>query len=300
MEILFPVGRMIGGSLYKPQTRTDNAGKPKIDTATGQPETYINFGVAIPKGAEQHWAHTEWGGKIYQIAAAAYPQMVQNPTFAWKIIDGDSQIPNKKGRKPCEQEGYPGHWVLWFSQSWAPQIVNANGTQQLTEPDAVVPGYYVQVFGSVKGNAPSPSPGVYLNPIAVALAGYGQRIETSSVDTTAVGFGTGPAPVGMSTVPLAAMTAPPAAPGAAVPGMVPPPIPQAGGILPSPAMPTPPVAAAVPPPIAPVPGFVTGPAAAPPPAPARVMLPAANGIPYESYIAKGWTDDMLRQNGMMQ
>lgn len=285
MEILLPVGRMIGGSLFKPQARTDNAGKPKIG-ADGQPETAFNFGVAIPKQGEQSWAQTAWGQQIYQVGAAAYPNMVQNPSFAWKIIDGDSQIPNKKGRKPCEQEGYPGHWILWFSQSWSPKLCNANGTQELTEPDAIVPGYFVQVFASVKGNAPSPTPGVYLNPMAVALAGYGQRIETSSVDTTGVGFGQGPAPVGMLATPPAGMTVPPPAVPTGLPGMTPPPMPAAI------------------PPVQPVPGFVNGPPAgiAPPPAPAPtgpVMLPAANGVTYEAYRAAGWTDEQLRSAGYM-
>ena len=41
---------------------------------------------------------------------------------------------------------------------------------------------------------------------------------------------------------------------------------------------------------------------APPPAPVapvRQMTAAAQGIPYESYVAQGWTDAMLVQNGLM-
>lgn len=36
-----------------------------------------------------------------------------------------------------------------------------------------------------------------------------------------------------------------------------------------------------------------------PAAPVRNMLPAANGVSYDAYIAAGWTDDALVQNGMM-
>src|ERR1035437_7438280 len=203
MEILLPVGRMIGGSLYKPQPKLDNFGKPK-HAADGAPMTSFNFGVAIPKGAEQHWSQSVWGAEIYKIGFAAYQAQCQNPAFAWKIIDGDSTVPNKKNRKPCDQEGYKGNWILWFGQSWCPKLVNKDGSQELTEPDSIVPGYFVQVYVSVKGNAPSPTPGVYLNPIAVALAGYGERIESVSVDTASVGFCTGAALVGMSAVPVAA------------------------------------------------------------------------------------------------
>ena len=106
--ILFPVGRMIGGSLYVPQKKTDQSGKPKLD-ATGQQMTAYNFGVAIPKGVEQHWAQTEWGAQIWAVGNAAYPGIAQNPSFAWKIIDGDSQIPNKRNNRPCDQEGYARH-----------------------------------------------------------------------------------------------------------------------------------------------------------------------------------------------
>lgn len=31
----------------------------------------------------------------------------------------------------------------------------------------------------------------------------------------------------------------------------------------------------------------------------RVMLPAANGVPYESFMQQGWTDELLIQHGMM-
>lgn len=53
---------------------------------------------------------------------------------------------------------------------------------------------------------------------------------------------------------------------------------------------------------APAPVAPAAPAAPAPPAPQTTgpqMLPAANGIPYESYKAQGWTDEMLIQHGMM-
>jgi len=30
------------------------------------------------------------------------------------------------------------------------------------------------------------------------------------------------------------------------------------------------------------------------------MLPAANGVTYEAYVAAGWSDEQLRAAGMMQ
>ncbi len=206
MDILLPVGRMIGGDMYTPQVRKDNFGKPKLD-AKGEAVTGFDFGVAIAKQSETDWKATPWGAQIHAVGVAAYPSMWNTPTFAWKITDGDSKIPNKKGVPPCSRDGYPGHWVLWFSQGWAPKLCNADGSQDLTEPDSVVPGYYIQVAFSVKSNAPSPTPGVYLNPIAVAFAAFGERIQTSTVDTKTLGFG-GTLPPGASAVPVGAMTLP--------------------------------------------------------------------------------------------
>lgn len=272
-DILFPVGRMVGGSMYKPNNKTDSFGKPVLDPQ-GEPVQSYSFGVAIPK-TQASWRNETWGAQIYTVGQVAYPGICDTPSFAWKIVDGDSQVPNKKGKKPCDQEGYAGNWVLWFSQSWAPKLVNQNGSQELTEPNAVIAGYFIQVYGNVKGNAPSPTPGVYLNPLAVALSGYGAPI-TTSIDTTSVGFGNAPAPAGMSATPVGMMQPPPAA--APAPSAVP------GPVTPNAAFLQPPAVPAAPPP-------------APPTAPGRTMTAKAAGATYESFIAQGWTDDLLRQHG---
>jgi len=123
-DILFPAGRMVGGNLDKLFPRTDSAGKPKM-THDGKPELQCSFGYAIPKAGEAHWNQTAWGKIIYDAGAAAHPTLVASPAFSWKITDGDSPLPNKKGKRPCDQAGYLGHWVLWFSQGWLPKRVNS-------------------------------------------------------------------------------------------------------------------------------------------------------------------------------
>lgn len=278
-DILFPPGRMIGGNLDQLFPRTESNGTPKIGK-DGKPEMQCSVGYAIPKGVEKAWWETAWGAEIYQIGAAAHPNLVQSPAFSWKITDGDSTLPNKKGNRPCDQTGYPGHWVIWFSQGWLPKRVNSDGTVELPE-GSIVPGYYVQMYGSVAGNklVPNGTPGVYLNPIAVALVGEGDKIA-QSVDTTAVGFGAAPLPAG----------ARPVSP--VVPGMPAMGVPAAPGAAPAPTMPTPPAPGAVAPPTPPAPAPV---------APAGpVMLPAANGVTYEAYRTAGWTDQQLIDAHMMQ
>lgn len=273
VDLLTPVGRLVAGSLYKAQT-TDAEGRPlvvKSGPQAGQPRVDYFFALAIPKGPEQHWNQTAWGQKIWAAGQTAFPNGQCNaPTFAWKVTDGDSQIPNRVGRKPCDREGYPRHWVLSFSSGFPPKIYNADGTQQILEPDAVKLGYYVQVFGSVAGNDSLQQPGVFLNHGMVALSAYGPEIVVGP-DAAAVGFGGQPLPAGASTAPVSAP------------------------FNPAPVTPAP---AAVAAPIVPNPAILQPPP--PPAAPARVMLPAANGATYEAMVAAGWTDALLVQHGMMR
>jgi hypothetical protein len=286
--------------LYVAQGK-DADGKPlviKNGPQTGQPRVQFAFGLAIPKGAERHWAETEWGRVVWAVGHASAPQAAQSPSFAWKVTDGDSQIPNKKGNKPADREGYPGHWVLAFGSSFAPRIYNRDGSQPIAEPGAVKTGYYVQVAGSVAGNDSTQNPGVYLNHELVALQGYGAEI-TSGPDAASVGFGKGPAPAAMMVQPPGGLP-PPGPPGAVVPppttgpaapAYVPPPV----AVTPAPSVLTPPGAAAPPLP----PGLPAAPVA-PPPAPAAPVLTAkAAGATYAQMVAAGWTEATLRQHGYL-
>lgn len=329
INITSPVGRIVMGSLYDPST-TDAEGKPlviKTGPNAGQPRVNYFFALAIPKGAEPHWAHTAWGQQIWACGNQAFPNAAQSPAFAWKIEDGDSQIPNKKGRKPCDNEGWRGHWILKFSGGFAPKVYQQEGAGyvQVMQKDFCKPGYFVEVAFSVDGNGSQSQPGVYLNHSMVCFRAYGQEIQFGP-DVASAGFGQSALPAGASMTPLAgAIPTPvpgavPALPGASA-GYMPPPvpggIPQAPGIAPAPLapagsvpMPSAPVPGAPAPiPVTPNPGFVQvpPPAAAPAPmapppapvAPVRQMTAAAQGLPYESYIQQGWTDAMLVQNGLM-
>lgn len=277
MEILFPVGRFIGGSLEKLTGRTEQDGKtPKLDKA-GNKLMVCNFGVAIPK-TQADWRLEPWGAQMFEIGKAAEPVLHQSPAFAWKIIDGDDKLPNKNGKVPAMQTGYAGCWVLWFSQGWLPQQCNADGSVELP-PGSIHPGQYIQVQGDIASNGAKPpnTPGLYLNPKAVALAADGERIVTEKVDTTKVGFGAAPLPAGA--MPLAA----------AVPGF---------GAAPAPAPIPAPAAQVTPPPVAVPPS--TAFMAPPPPVPTGPTMTAkAAGATREAYLAQGWTDELLVQHGYM-
>ena len=333
VNITSPVGRIVMGSLYDPST-TDAEGKPlvvKTGPNAGQPRVNYFFALAIPKGAEPHWAHTPWGQQIWNVGNQAFPNAAQSPAFAWKIEDGDSQIPNKKGRKPCDNEGWRGHWILKFSGGFAPKVYQQEGAGyvQVMQKDFCKPGYFVEVAFSVDGNGSQSQPGVYINHSMVCFRAYGPEISFGP-DVASAGFGQSALPAGASmtppagAIPMPQAAAAPALPGAPA-GYMPPPvpgampgIPQAPGVAPAPLAP----AGSVPMPSAPVPGApapipvipnpqfvqvpppVAAPAAlmAPPPAPVapvRQMTAAANGVTYEAYVAAGWSDAQLVQNGMM-
>lgn len=269
-QILFPVGRLVGGSLYKPQPVTDNAGQPKRH-ADGTPMMSYAFGVAYRKVAPgARWEDTPWGQKVMLAASEGFPNgEYKAATFAWKIIDGDSQAPNRKGNKPCDNEGWPGNHVVWFSSmAIAPKLTDKHGTREGTLQYAdgverIKPGHMIEVLANVKDNKPSQSPGVYMNYEMVAHndATTPEIVLRASVDSTKVGFGGG----------ASAPAAPPVAP------------------APAPAAPAAPAAPTV---VQPNTAML-----APPAGPQ--MTAAANGVTYEAYRAANWTDEQLRANGLM-
>lgn len=299
-DIKFPVGRILMGNLYKASDK-DADGKPRIvkqGANAGQATQQYFFAVGYPKtpGAA-HWAYEPWGAIIWAVGNGAFPKIAENPSFSWKIVDGDSTVPNKKGIAPVTREGYPGHWVVSFASSYAPKVVNADGSAYLLEPNTVMPGDFVEVHATIDGNASTQNPGVYINYNVVSFQGHSVlgRIHTTGVDPTTVGFGQGPKPAGYSAVPIGAI------PGAAPkPAAAPPPT------LPGPkAAVPPPTAAAVP--VVPSASFLGAPAAVPPPgaampppvaAPIRTMSAKAQGNSYEQLKAQGWTDALLTEHGM--
>lgn len=322
-----PVGRLVFGSLYKERT-TDMSGRPlvvKSGPNINQPRKEWAFGLAIPKGAEaqQHpgnpnaWMVTAWGQSIRQVAEAFKPNATQLPAFAWKVKDGDSQVPNTAGRKPADNEGWPGHWVLVFSSGFAPKcytLIGQSTPTLLDQPDAINLGDYVQVAGSIAANGDHTKPGVFLNHSMVCHVAYGPRIVVGP-DVASAGFGGGALPAGASLTPPAGFSPPVAGPAGvpAVPGA--PALPGGAPSLPAPSLPMVPGAPALPTapslaapalpaaPIVPNPAILQPPAGtavpALPQAPVRNLTAKAQGASYEQLIAAGWTDATLVQHGLM-
>lgn len=277
-----PVGRFVWGSLVKPKIK-DSEGKPlviKSGPDAGKPTQRFEFGVAIPKGSETHWNQTPWGQLIDRAGKEGFPGgQHQLPAFAWKITDGDSMIPNRKGRLPSAQVGFKGHWVLAFSSSFAPTTVNANGTA-VVPAESIKCGHYVQINGSVGGNKSLNQPGIFLNHRFVAHAAFGEEISIGP-DASQAGFGQSPLPTGASVTPVAALapTQTPSAPVAQQPVVAPPTV--------------------APTPVVPHPTFLT-PSAAPAPPSGPAMTEKAQGIGYAQMIAAGWTHAQLIEHGYIR
>lgn len=293
-----PVGRIVGGSVSKPRDKNAE-GKPlviKTGKNAGQPAQQWYIGLAIPKTGEQHWASTSWGQLIWGVGHAAFPGIAQRPDFAWKVEDGDSQIPNKNNKKPCDQEGYKGCWILHLSQFYAIPAVDYKTTGKTPiDPVLIKRGYYAQVLVDVAGNGSAQTPGVYLNPTLVDLTAFGPEI-VSGPDADAAGFGKGVTlPPGASLTPLGAMPAgagTPPIPGAGMP----PPVPAAPGFTAPPPLP-----GVAPAPNAAILGTTPPPPAAAPAAPVGPVPTAkANGATVAQMMAwPGWTEATLRQNGYL-
>ena len=229
-DILTPVGRLVAGDCFKGST-TDAEGNPlviKTGPNAGQSRTDYFMAVAIPKTDP---GVGELYSKIVESAKQSFPRLFDAagncvlPTFAFKVVDGDSVIPNRKGTRPCDKEGYPGNWVFHFSGGFAPKCYTAGGASLITDPEAIKKGYYIRIYGSVTGNGSTQQPGVFLNHSMVELVAYGDVI-VSGPDGSAIfgGTPTGALPAGASATPLAPQTplaVPGVQPAAAVPGVQP-------------------------------------------------------------------------------
>lgn len=225
-NIVTPTGRLVQGDLFKPST-TDHEGNPLVTKSgpnAGQPRVDYFFGIAIPKLDDRGAPCASYAaleGIIKGVARAAFPKFFDPagncllPTFAFKITDGDSVVPNMKGTRPCDREGFPGNWVLGFSSGFAPGVyTSTQPIQQIVDTSQVKRGDYIRIGGTVVGNNSDSKPGVYLNHNMVQFVAHGQEI--SAGPSAAEVFGdTAPAlPAGASATPLA--SAPMPAPAAAV------------------------------------------------------------------------------------
>lgn len=211
VEIITPTGRIVAGHPMEANAVTDDVTKlPKMQKDGITPRVDFYLGLAIPKGTEADWKQTEWGQKIVAVATAGWPNGEHAAAaFAWKVADGDSTIPNKKGKIPCEREGWPGHWIINASTGIPIKCYHVgqyDPLNQIQDKNEIKRGDYGRLLISAKDNAPSESPGVYLNPTMFDFQRAGQEIIVESGTSAADAFGG----AGVAAAPAAAAAPAPA------------------------------------------------------------------------------------------
>ena len=195
-----PVGRMVQGSTHEPQL-TDQQGNPRLvqnGPNKGQPSPQWFIGVAFAK-TDPNWQ--AFYAVLYEAARAGFPHLFPTPggpcvlpTFSFKVIDGDGV--DTTGKPWSTREGFAGHWVVRFSSGFAPKCYHAGRyapADEIHDENAIKPGYYVRVAGTVEGNDNAQKPGIYVNLSMVELCGFGPEI-VSGPDAAAT-FGQAGAPV---------------------------------------------------------------------------------------------------------
>lgn len=196
-------GRIVCGHpmVRNNKTKIDEVTKQKVPVldASGQQVTESYFALAIPKADETAWTQTSWGKTLYERAVQDWPNGEHAaPTFSWKITDGDSQIPNKVGKKPFDREGWPGHWIVHCSTQFyvsCYHIGKYDPLQQIKDEKEIKTGDYGRVLINSKGNSPSQSPGIYVNPKMFELTRAGQLIVSESGPSALEVFGGASQPI---------------------------------------------------------------------------------------------------------
>lgn len=300
-EFLTPVGRLVAGDCFRGNDK-DAEGNPlvyKTGANAGQPREEFYIGLAIPKTDP---GVGELYNKIMTVAKQSFPSLFDaagnciSPKFAFKFTDGDSQVPNGKGIKPCDREGYPGHWVFSFSGGFASKCYSTGGASVLTDPDSIKKGYFIRIYGHIRGNGSMQQPGIFLNHSMVELVAFGDVIS-SGPDGSAVfgGAPVGALPPGASTTPLAPTTTiaqgiPGVQQAAVIPGVIP--GVQQAAVIPGA------VGAQGIPGVQPAPDFLNGPAAVqapvtPPPPAVEQFSVQGNVYTREQLLGFGWSNDQI-------
>ena len=226
-KINTPVGRIVWGHPMKSQVKKDlNTNQPVM--RDGQQVEQWVFGVAIPKD--------QFGGlyqQMQQEVLSAYPNGAPS-NFSWKFKDGDAT--DRQGQPYSTREGWADHYVLTIStEAFQPPCYKfENGQYRQLAENEIKTGDYVVVNLDIKANIPTNrthTPGLYINPNAVELVGYGTEIKGSGgVDPKdAFGGQQHQLPAGASTTPVSSA---PEGVGIPQPAAMPPPATQPAAMPP--------------------------------------------------------------------
>ena len=179
-----PAGRIVGGDPNKFEQAVDYYTKqPKTDI-NGQPVKEHRIDLAIPKAefTQNVWPYiVQEVAKVYPQYANANPEQLDMTRFAWKIINGDSPACPQGSNVPYNtRDGYKGCYVIKIRTSaFCPSTYKfENGAYRKVEADEVKTGDYVVASVNLTVHTEKDG-GIYWNPNAYELVGYGQAIKGS-------------------------------------------------------------------------------------------------------------------------
>lgn len=196
-------GRVVwtsGSNIFSGKARVDDRTKqPVIDQKTGEQVIEYGFGLAVPKseiGTVHQAMQTE--------ALGIYPSGQLPPTFAWKFKDGDGVDHN--GQPFSSRTGYAGHYVLACTTRIPIKffVFDRSTNQNVLVNEGIKCGDYLNVQLQVKAHGPigQGKAGLYLNPMAAQLIGYGEEIVNAPSGNDIFGLQAPPTPQGASVTPI--------------------------------------------------------------------------------------------------
>lgn len=170
------------GDVFKGRPQTDkNTKAPRVDKNGKQIISY-GFGLAVPKmlDGQPNQELARFEAMMMDEARTIYPSGIP-PKFTFKFKDGDTDI-DENGKPYRERDGYPGHKVFALT-SMIPvkffKFETSIGKNVMIE-SGIKCGDYVNVQVNLRAHGPlnGGAPGMYLNPNAAQLIGYGTLIES--------------------------------------------------------------------------------------------------------------------------
>jgi hypothetical protein len=202
------VGRIVwlSGDLFAGKLKTIfGTNTPKLNAQGEQMKEY-GFGLAISKADLQQTGEGE-KGHIWAVvnaeAQGLYPQGLP-PGFAMKFKDGDGIDHN--GQPLANRAGHAGHMIFSCTTSLPIKFFKFENGANVMINEGIKCGDYVNVQLQVKAHGPvgQGKPGLYLNPNAVQLVGYGEAIINTPSGDQLFGTAQPGMPAGASATPVAA------------------------------------------------------------------------------------------------
>jgi hypothetical protein len=196
----------VAGDLFKGQQKTDQNTRRPLTNDRGEPLIQYGFGLAVPKSVLNQTGPGQPGeiwAVMYKEALSLYPSGQIPPQFAMKFKDGEGIDHN--GVPFAQREGYAGHIVLSCTTSIPIKFFKYENGQNFLVSEGIKCGDYVNVQLSVKAHPAvgQGKPGLYLNPNAVQLVGYGKEIINTPSGDSIFGNQAPPVPQGASSTPVA-------------------------------------------------------------------------------------------------